>query len=395
MNHGIIAVNRLQRMSSGVSAPSSQVTNLIVTAITDTSITFGFTRGNGAGVLVLVKQGSAVDSLPVDNTLYSANSAFGSGSQIGTGNYVVYIGTGNSVIVTGLTANTEYHFRAFEFNGSGASAKYITSTSTGNPSSEFSFTTQYQEIQTQAAGTPGTYTRPSLSKQRKENAFYRALITAGLHTKALSGKMFKTDGNAAYSTLDWVAPTNAAKQAELVSSPTFTSDVGWNSNGSSSYLLSGQDMADLTQNSVTYCFKGHTNVGVNVASFGAGDGASIGIGNRLQLRPRSSTDTSIHTVSDTTNTASPADVTDSRVRYAIARSAGNKHKSVNGGAFDTVAVALAAVTTPKEIFILSFNANGTANGFYTGGAVYFWVFNGKLTDVEIAAFDAAIVNYIS
>jgi hypothetical protein len=60
---------------------------------------------------------------------YTANAAFSSGPQIGTGNYVVYNGTGNSVAVTGLTAGTTYYTAIYEYNGSGSTANYLTSSS--------------------------------------------------------------------------------------------------------------------------------------------------------------------------------------------------------------------------------------------------------------------------
>ncbi len=70
-------------------------------------------------VLVLAKANSEVDGTPTgDGSTYSANAIFGSGSQIGVGNYVVYKGTGTSVKVTGLTNGTTYHFRAFVRYGS-------------------------------------------------------------------------------------------------------------------------------------------------------------------------------------------------------------------------------------------------------------------------------------
>lgn len=117
-------------------APTVQALNLNTSVVTPTSITVNWTRGNGAGVLVLVKSGSAVDSLPVDDTNYTAIAEFGDGSQLGTGNFAVYKGTGTSVTITGLTASTSYHIRAFEFNGSGATSKFFTNTATNNPISQ-------------------------------------------------------------------------------------------------------------------------------------------------------------------------------------------------------------------------------------------------------------------
>ncbi|MBC7948196.1 MAG: T9SS type A sorting domain-containing protein, partial [Chitinophagaceae bacterium] len=73
----------------------------------------------------LMKQAAAVDAAPVNNTTYTANSAFGAGTQVGTGNYVVFNATGNSVLVTGLTQNTTYHFSVFEFNDFGATSQFL------------------------------------------------------------------------------------------------------------------------------------------------------------------------------------------------------------------------------------------------------------------------------
>lgn len=97
-------------------SPTTQATAFTSSAITATSGTVGWTRGNGNSVLVVARAGSAVNADPVSGTSYTANAAFGSGTQIGTGNFVVYNGTGTSVNVTGLSASTTYHFAIYEFN---------------------------------------------------------------------------------------------------------------------------------------------------------------------------------------------------------------------------------------------------------------------------------------
>ncbi|RLD49945.1 MAG: hypothetical protein DRI94_09990, partial [Bacteroidetes bacterium] len=95
-----------------------------------TSINVGWTSGNGDAVLVVAKDGSAVNQDPADGTVYTANPAFGSGSQIGTGNYVVYDGAGTSVNVTGLTSGNTYYFAIYEYSSTGNC--YLTSALTGN-----------------------------------------------------------------------------------------------------------------------------------------------------------------------------------------------------------------------------------------------------------------------
>lgn len=100
--------------------------------VTTTSMTFSFnSNGTGTGTgtnrLILVKSGSVVDADPADGQDYTANAAFTSGDQIGTGNYAVYNGADSTVTITGLTAGTIYYFEVFEYNGSDESANYLTS----------------------------------------------------------------------------------------------------------------------------------------------------------------------------------------------------------------------------------------------------------------------------
>ncbi len=100
-------------------------------AITTTSIVVNFSGGNGAKRLLLAKSGSAVNSNPVDATTYiDGGGVFASGTQIGTLNYVVYAGTGNTVTVTGLTQGTVYHFAVYEYNDNSTpgAENYMTST---------------------------------------------------------------------------------------------------------------------------------------------------------------------------------------------------------------------------------------------------------------------------
>ena len=98
------------------------------------SLTLNFTDGNGSNRLILGHEGGPVDADPADGVTYTVANVFGNGSEIGTGNFVVGSGSG-PVTVTGLTEGTVYHFRVYEFNGSGGSENYLTSPATGNPSS--------------------------------------------------------------------------------------------------------------------------------------------------------------------------------------------------------------------------------------------------------------------
>jgi len=83
-------------------SPTTQASAFSVSAIQDNALTINWTRGNGDAIIVLASKGSAVSAAPVTGTAYNANSEFALGQEIGTGNFVVYIGTENTATVTGL-----------------------------------------------------------------------------------------------------------------------------------------------------------------------------------------------------------------------------------------------------------------------------------------------------
>lgn len=101
-----------------VVAPTAPVSSLTSTAQTGNTITLSWAAGNGSGRLVVARKGAAVNALPADLTDYSyGDNNFGNGTKLGVDNFVVYKGTGTSVVVKNLEPNTEYHFSVFEYNG--------------------------------------------------------------------------------------------------------------------------------------------------------------------------------------------------------------------------------------------------------------------------------------
>ncbi len=96
--------------------PSLISSNLNFNSVGSSSMKLQFTKGNGSFRLVIAKALSAVDRLPVDGSIYVANSNFGSGADLGNGNFVVYNGSSDSLSLTGLNSNTTYHFAVIEFN---------------------------------------------------------------------------------------------------------------------------------------------------------------------------------------------------------------------------------------------------------------------------------------
>jgi hypothetical protein len=211
--------------------PPTQSYDLNITAETDVSITISWTSGSGGNRVVLIKQGKSVSASPSDNTTYTANTVFGSGTQVGTGNYTVYNSSGSSVLVTGLTANTIYTFKVFEYNGGAGSELYNIQSSQGNPLSEYSFTTEYQAVITRAGVR--SFTTPVIGDQIHDNRLLRRNKLDGIHNE-LDDFHYTANSQQNFGLLNWVTP--ASNEATLIGSPTFTPDQGITGNGTSSYI---------------------------------------------------------------------------------------------------------------------------------------------------------------
>ena len=174
--------------------PTTQATNISSSAIANTSMTLNWTRGNGNNVLVVCRLGAAVTSDPINDSVYTANNAYGLGSQIGTGNYVVYKGTATSVNISGLIAGSTYYFAVYEYNNTGYCYKIPALTgnysTTGTPPYcvAGSIYTTYEYIsnvslgsinQTSGNVTGGYQDFTSLSTTLQIGTSYSATITVG------------------------------------------------------------------------------------------------------------------------------------------------------------------------------------------------------------------------
>lgn len=111
-------------------APSIPVTP-VYSNIKSTSITLSWTSGGGDAFVVMRPAGTPA-AQPAYESLYTASAAFGSGGTVGTGNYVVYIGTGNTVNLTGLSATTTYELDMYGFNTTIGGCYSLTNYQTGS-----------------------------------------------------------------------------------------------------------------------------------------------------------------------------------------------------------------------------------------------------------------------
>ncbi len=99
-----------------LNSPLQNSTNLSFSNNTQTSVQVSWNNGDGNSRLLLIREGNPTNKYPLDGISYTANSSFGSGDDLGNGNFVVYSGNGNNVTVTNLSPNMNYYFRLFEFN---------------------------------------------------------------------------------------------------------------------------------------------------------------------------------------------------------------------------------------------------------------------------------------
>lgn len=99
--------------------PATQASAVAFSIITDSSLRIRWTPGDGDGTVVVMKEGSTVDTDPVDGTEYRASSVFGSGDDLGNGSYIISTGIQDTAEVTGLKPATTYSVALYEYAGSG------------------------------------------------------------------------------------------------------------------------------------------------------------------------------------------------------------------------------------------------------------------------------------
>jgi hypothetical protein len=97
------------------SNPTTQASNLVFSSISYTGFTATWTNGNGNRRVVYISNAPIVD--PTNTTGAAALTA--AAAYSGSGQQIVYDGTGTSVSVTGLTLGTAYYVEVFEYTRCG------------------------------------------------------------------------------------------------------------------------------------------------------------------------------------------------------------------------------------------------------------------------------------
>jgi hypothetical protein len=117
--------------------PTTQATSITFSSISYTGLTASWTIGNGNRRLVLLSNTAIID--PTNTTAAAALSA--SSVYTGSGQQIVYDGTGTSVTVTGLNLATTYYVKVIEYTRCGSSTyDYYYNVSSGTNSNSVTTT---------------------------------------------------------------------------------------------------------------------------------------------------------------------------------------------------------------------------------------------------------------
>lgn len=187
--------------------PTVNASNISFTNNGNTSVTLNWTSGNGQRRLVIIRASAPVNVLPIDTVRYSANANLGSAQNLGSGNYVVYNGTGSRVRIVGLAQGVTYHFAVIEYNGWYTTSNYRTSSFL--TSSTTTLPVEWLSFEAHEA-TPGVLLKWSTASELN-NAFFTIERSTDGNTFTAVGKV---NGNGTtrlpshYSFIDLDAPVS-------------------------------------------------------------------------------------------------------------------------------------------------------------------------------------------
>ncbi|MGE0637632.1 MAG: T9SS type A sorting domain-containing protein [Bacteroidia bacterium] len=113
------------------SAPADQASDISFASVAENSMTVNWTNGDGTNRVVYMNSSNSFTAPTDGSTLPSANTTWANSGQ-----QLIYNGSGSSVSISSLLANTTYYFRIYEYNCSGSNTVFQTATDTQNPNSQ-------------------------------------------------------------------------------------------------------------------------------------------------------------------------------------------------------------------------------------------------------------------
>ncbi len=182
--------------TTNIAEPTLQALDLVVGDPETGQMTISWTNGNGSKRVAFIKSGFAGSVEPDDNTTYTADTQFESGSQIeSTGWYCIYNGEGTSVTVSDLPNGESYQVMVCEYNGAPGGENYLISTAADNPTT---YVLPYFKVETGITLTQKE--RSTGSWGDIDNDDDLDLVTMGSPYGALT-EVFRNDGSNTFTSL--------------------------------------------------------------------------------------------------------------------------------------------------------------------------------------------------
>jgi hypothetical protein len=316
--------------------PTTQATGFSSAVIDGNTLSVGFTRGNGSGGVIIVARTTATTAVaPTQLTSYSTTT-FGSGTigtnMTGTGNYIVYNGTGNGINtaitpinVGGLTTGVSYSFDIYERSSTNC-YNLVSLTGSNTPSSctppgtaptsaNFTAVGANQVTLNWTNASTGNATlivvKPSALTGAEVPVIGTSYTTQSATSIAYNAGQALGSGYIAYNTTVTPSTTGSLTLTGLSANTTYYVGIYSYDNATACYNVSYLPGSQLTLNPMTYTTTTVTQVTNNVAP-GTSYTSIIGI----QVVTGGGTDFPLQLNSltfNTTGTTNVADLTNARV----------------------------------------------------------------------------------
>lgn len=223
------------------------------------------------------------------------------------------------------------------------------------------FDADYQAVLDRSAALG--YALPSAGQQIKQNQLVLALKLAGVWALLDILYILATDGDSDFATLNWKVPTSF--KLTKINSPTFTNNIGFNGNGTTSYLqtgfIPGTDGVNYTLINASIFHHINSNVAETGVDYGGGNASAS---QRTTFISRNASDvlTSALNGSTATSNASVNSV-GFYLNDRTAQPAGNHQIYKNGSVFDASNGAGGAALSTFQIYLCANNNSGTLQSF--------------------------------
>lgn len=226
-----------------------------------------------------------------------------------------------------------------------------------------SYSTEYQAVLDRA--TALGYTQPSGAQKTKQNTLVTSLKDAGIWSLLDVFYVFANDGGGDFATLNWKAPSSY--QITRVNTPTFTSNQGFNGNGTTQYINTGwvpsTNGVNYTLNSASAGCHIYAHVTEAKVDFGTCP-SGIGSTPTLFFRADEGFGSSVYSVNQAPNATFSNGGNCAGFHMSQRKDSANVYHFKNGSQVDTEADASTAVPS-GAIYLLANNNSGSAATFST------------------------------